>query len=103
LGLKLRVSLNSIDNRLIKQDILIGNSKHFDIARRNAMPLSDDLGDLTKFMLSLVEEPKRLEEYRQDPKTTIDAAKLSRGARELIDQAAAGGDTVVVVVVVVIV
>lgn len=67
------------------------------------MPLSDDLGDLTKFMLSLVEEPKRLEEYRRDPKTAIDAARLSRGARDFINQAAAGGDTVVVVVVVVVV
>jgi hypothetical protein len=68
------------------------------------MALSDDLGDLTRFMLSLAEDPKKLAEYRRDPEAVIKRTKLSRGAAELLRQRiAARGDNVIIVVIVVVV
>jgi len=48
------------------------------------MPLSSDIGEVTTFMLSLVENPKKLAAYRKDPEAAIKAAKLKPGAAALL-------------------
>ena len=65
------------------------------------MPLSDDIGEVTKFMLSLVEDPKKLAAYRKDPAAAVKAAKLKPGAANLLRRR--GDDLLLVVVVVVVV
>jgi hypothetical protein len=67
------------------------------------MTFSDDAGDVTRFMLSLVEDPKKLAEYRRDPQATIEAAELRHGAVELLRTKTLAGDSVIVIILVIIV
>ncbi len=67
------------------------------------MPLADDVGDLTKFMVSLAEDPAKLEEFRRDRAGFIEAARLSEGARRMLGDRMLAVDSNVIVVIIVVV
>jgi hypothetical protein len=65
--------------------------------------LSDDLASVTKYMLSLAEDPQQLEAFQADPTVAIQAAELTPGARTLLTSAGGVEPAALVIIIVVIV
>ena len=66
------------------------------------MAMSDDVADVTRFMMSLVEDPAKLTEFKRDPQAVIAAADLREGALAMMSGPTGGRIGTVVVVVVII-
>lgn len=67
------------------------------------MAVSDDVADVTRFMMSLVEDPAKLTEFKRDPQAVIAAADLREGALAMLEPTGGRIGTVVVVVVIIFV
>jgi len=68
------------------------------------MPIADDLGEVTKFLVSLAENPNRLAEYRKDPESVLSKAGLSTGARTyLTGKRGPAGDTVIIIILIIVI
>jgi hypothetical protein len=68
-----------------------------------AVALSDDLASVTKYMLSLAEDPERLATFQADPSAAIEAAELSPGAKTFLAPTGRVDNAVVIIIVVVVV
>jgi hypothetical protein len=66
------------------------------------MAVSDDLGEVTKYLISLAEHPNRLAEYRKDPESALSKAGLSAGARTyLTGRRGPSGDAIIIIILIV--
>ncbi len=70
------------------------------------MARSDEIGEVTRYLLSLVEDPKKLTEFKRDPDAALEAARLSEGAIAMIRSqrpVGGGGTTIIVIALIIIV
>jgi hypothetical protein len=71
------------------------------------MARSDEVGEVTRYLLSLVEDPRKLAEFKRDPDAALQAANLSEGAIAMVRAnrpvGGGGGTTIIVIALIIIV
>jgi hypothetical protein len=63
------------------------------------MATSNDLAEITRFMMTLVEDPRKLEAYKSNPTAAMEAAHLPEGALSLLKIEEPGERNTIVVII----